>query len=138
MKSFIFESRRITCWKKKRKNGTCVHALCRLKASEIYEHNNISPRDNKRVATKTRSEHRGNCLRRGTWKEEEWLNREGSENPAVILARGKPGQRPGSSSSSSSSTERLQRMPGPAQERPRAQRLTDIEPQTAKVSKSRY
>ncbi|KOX70013.1 hypothetical protein WN51_04528 [Melipona quadrifasciata] len=29
-------------------------------------------------------------------------------------------------------------MPGPAQERPRAQRLTDIEPQTAKVSNSRY
>lgn len=29
-------------------------------------------------------------------------------------------------------------MPGPAQERPRAQRLTDIEPQTAKVSRSPY
>lgn len=50
---------------------------------------------------------------------------------AVILARGKSDQRPGSSSSSSSSVERLQKMPGPStQDRPRAHRLTEIESQT--------
>lgn len=70
-------------------------------------------------------------LRMHKWREWNcgWAGRVKLKNN---LARGKTGQRPGSSSSASF-TEGLQRMPGPMTERPRAQRLTDIEPHHSNV-----